>query len=59
MQRSKEQLDEWVAELPFPPLEAKLRRWRERTASPSMMDYIRRRRKDIKADDSQYTFHII
>ena len=39
MNVSQKQLDDWVAELPFP-----------RTASPSMMDYIRRRRKDIKAD---------
>ena len=50
MHVSQKQLDEWVAELPFPPLEATLRRWRERTASPSMMEYIQRRRKDIAAD---------
>ena len=50
MHVSQKQLDEWVAKLPFPPLKATLRRWRERTASPSMMDYIRRRRRDIAAD---------
>ena len=50
MHVSQKQLDEWVAELPFPPLEATLRRWRERTASPSMMDYIRRRRRDVAAN---------
>ena len=50
MNVSQKQLDDWVAELPFPPLEATLRRWRERTASPSMMEYVKRRRRDLKAD---------
>ena len=49
MYMSKKQLDEMVAKLPFPPLKATLDRWRERTASPSMMEYIQRIRKDMTA----------
>ena len=53
MNVSQKQLDDWVAELPFPPLEATLRRWRERTASPSMMEYVKRSRRDLNKADGQ------
>ena len=46
MYMGQEQLDEMVKKLPFPPLKATLDRWRERTASPAMMEYIQRIRND-------------
>ena len=49
-----EEFDKWVAELPFPPLAATLKRWRERSASPTTMEYIRNRRKDSKTGLSIY-----
>ena len=39
------EFDEWIAELPSPPLAATLKRWRKRSASPTTMDYIRNRRR--------------
>ena len=45
-----EDLEKILAKLPFRPLEATIERWRLRTASPSMKEYIRRIRKEIDAD---------
>ena len=48
--RTDEDLKEILAKLPHRPLEATIDRWKMRTASPSMKDYIRRVRREIDAD---------
>ena len=48
--RTDDDLKEIVKKLPHRPLEATMNRWKLRTASPSMKDYIRRVRRDIDAD---------
>ena len=48
--RTDDDLKEIVKKLPHRPLEATMNRWKLRTASPSMKDYIRRIREDIDAD---------
>ena len=50
MHVSQQQLDEIIAKLPFPPLKATIARWRSRTASPSMKEYIQRINRDMSAD---------
>ena len=50
LHRTVEDLEKILAKLPFRPLEATIERWRLRTASPSMKEYIRRIRKEIDAD---------
>ena len=41
----KEALDKILEKLPFPPLSATLKKWRERQASPAMKDYIQKIRE--------------
>ena len=48
--RTDDDLEEIIKKLPHRPLEATINRWKLRTASPSMKDYIRRVRRDIDAD---------
>ena len=48
--RTDDDLEEIVKKLPHRPLEATMNRWKLRTASPSMKEYIRRIRRDIDAD---------
>ena len=48
--RTDDDLKEIVKKLPHRPLEATMNRWKLRTASPSMKEYIRRIRRDIDAD---------
>ena len=48
--RTDDDLKEIVKKLPHRPLEATMNRWKLRTASPSMKEYIRRIRREIDAD---------
>ena len=50
LHRTVEDLEKILAKLPHRPLEATIERWRLRTASPAMKEYIRRIRKEIDAD---------
>ena len=50
LHRTEKDLEEILAKLPFRPLQATIERWRLRTASPSMKDYIRRIRREIDAE---------
>ena len=47
---SEEELNELLAKLPHRPLQATIDRWRLRTASPSMKEYIQLIRRDIDAE---------
>ena len=47
---SEEELNEIIAKLPFRPLQATIDRWRLRTASPSMKEYIKRIRREMDAE---------
>ena len=50
LHRTEKDLEEILAKLPFRPLQATIERWRLRTASPSMKDYIRRIRREMDAE---------
>ena len=50
LHRTVEDLEKILDKLPHRPLEATIERWRMRTASPSMKEYIRRIRREIDAD---------
>ena len=50
LHRTDEELEDIMAKLPSRPLQNTINRWKLRTASPSMKDYIRRIRKEIDAE---------
>ena len=50
LHRTKEEIEEVIAKLPFRPLQATIDRWMLRTASPSMQEYITRIRKQMDAE---------
>ena len=50
LHRTEKDLEDIIAKLPFRPLQATIDRWKLRTASPSMKDYIRRIRKEMDAE---------
>ena len=50
LHRTIQELEEVIAKLPFRPLQATIDRWRLRTASPSMKEFIQRIRKEMDAE---------
>ena len=54
----EEELNRKLAKLPFPPLPATLRKWRQRQASPAMMEYIQKIREQKVLGQSNYKIYL-